>query len=72
MNWEHIAPRWSEYKWNARRRWSLLTPADLDVIAGDRGQLAAKVAELYALPRERAEQELGAWLAALRELNPFR
>ena len=71
MNWEHLAKRWDEYKLNARRRWPLLTPADLDAIGGDRERMVAKIAELYHLPRGQAEQELAAWLDALREVNPF-
>ncbi len=72
MKWEYIASRWGEYKLNARRRWPRLSLADLDAIAGDRARLVARIAELYAMPREQAEAELAAWLDALREVNPFR
>jgi uncharacterized protein YjbJ (UPF0337 family) len=72
MNWDHIRRNWSEYKLNARTRWSRLTPEDLDRIAGDREQLVAKIREAYALSEEEAQQQLGAWHAALREDDPFR
>src|SRR5204862_1964744 len=47
MKWEQIASHWAEYKLNARRRWSRLSPEDLDAIAGDRARLLARIAELY-------------------------
>jgi len=72
MNWESIALHWGEYKLNARRRWNLLTSGDLEAIGGDRERLLARIAELYAIPREEAEAQLADWLAALREVNPFR
>ncbi len=71
MKWEQIASHWAEYKLNARRRWSRLSPEYLDAIAGDRARLVARIAELYAIPAPQAEAELAAWLDALREVNPF-
>ena len=72
MNWAYIAPRWGEYKMNARRRWPRLTRSDLEAINGDRERLLAKIGELYAVAPDQAERELATWLDALREVNPFR
>jgi len=72
MNWQHIHSRWSEYQLNARRRWSRLSAQDLQAIAGERERLVAKIAERYAIAPAQAEEELAAWLAVLRDENPFR
>jgi uncharacterized protein YjbJ (UPF0337 family) len=71
MNWQHIQSRWSEYQLNAKRRWNRLSAEDLQAIAGDRERLVAKIAERYTIAPAQAEQELAAWLAALRDDNPF-
>ena len=72
MNWQHIQSRWNEYQHNARRRWSRLTAQELQAIAGERERLVAKIAERYAIAPAQAEEELAAWLAALRDEYPFR
>jgi len=71
MNWERIQRNWSEYKLNARTRWSRLTRDDLDRIAGSRELLLARIREAYAMSEEEAQQQLAAWHTALREENPF-
>lgn len=71
MNWQHIKSHWSEYQLNAKRRWSRLSAEDLQAIAGERERLVAKIAERHAIAPAQAEQELAAWLGALREENPF-
>jgi uncharacterized protein YjbJ (UPF0337 family) len=72
MDWDEIRRNWSEYKLNARTRWSRLTTEDLERIAGNREQLAGKIREAYAISEAEAQQQLVAWHAALREDNPFR
>jgi uncharacterized protein YjbJ (UPF0337 family) len=72
MQWEHIERNWGEYKLNARTRWSRLSRLELDRIAGNREKLAARIAEVYGMSAEEAQQQIAAWHAALREVNPFR
>ena len=72
MKWERIEGNWSEYKLNARTRWSRLTRGDLDRIAGNRERLVGKICEAYGMSAEEAQLQLAAWRAALREVNPFR
>ena len=72
MNWEHVERNWSEYKLNARMRWSRLSRDELDRIAGDREKLVGKICEAYGMSAEQAQLQLAAWRAALREVNPFR
>ena len=72
MKWERIERNWSEYKFNARTRWSRLTREQLDRIAGNREQLVGKICEAYGMSQDEAQLELVAWHAALRDVNPFR
>ena len=72
MDWELIERNWSEYKLNARMRWSRISPGELDRIAGNREQLVGKICEAYGMSADEAQQQLAAWHAALREVNPFR
>ena len=72
MEWKDIETNWSEYKLNARRRWSRLTLDDLGAIAGRREQLVGKIREAYGIPEAEAERQLAAWHAALRDVNPLR
>jgi len=72
MNWEHVERNWSEYKLNARMRWSRLSSDELDRIAGNHEKLVGKICEAYGMSAEEAQLQLAAWRAALREVNPFR
>ena len=72
MNWERIERDWSEYKLNAKTRWSRLSRDELDRIAGDRDKFVGKICEAYGMSAEEAQLQLAAWRAALREVNPFR
>jgi uncharacterized protein YjbJ (UPF0337 family) len=72
MQWDHIERNWGEYKLNARTRWSRLTRDDLDRIAGNKEKLAAKLCQAYGMSPAEAQQQIDAWHAALREVNPFR
>jgi len=72
MNWEHIQRNWSEYKLNAKTRWSRISHDDLDRIAGNREQLVGKIREVYGMSEEEAQLQLEAWGAALRDADPFR
>ena len=72
MKWERIERNWSEYKLNARTRWSRLSSSDLDRIAGNREQLLRKICEAYGMSEAEAQLQLTAWHAALRDVNPFR
>ena len=72
MNWERIERNWSEYKLNAKTRWSRLSVDELDRIGGNREKLVGKICEAYGMSAEEAQLQLTAWRAALREVNPFR
>ena len=72
MKWDHVERNWGEYKLNARTRWSRLTRGDLDLINGKRELLVKKICEVYGMAAEQAEEQIVAWVEALRDVNPFR
>jgi uncharacterized protein YjbJ (UPF0337 family) len=45
MNWDQIEGNWKQLKGTVKERWGKLTNNDLDVIAGKRDQLLAKLQE---------------------------
>jgi len=72
MNWERIHENWRHYKGNARRHWAKLSEEQLEVIAGNREQLAEKIREVYGVSPETAEKQLASWQSAQRERSPFK
>ena len=72
MKWEDIQRNWSEYKLNAKTRWSRISSSDLEGIAGKREQLVSKIRQVYGMSEEEAQLQLVAWGEALRDENPFR
>ncbi len=62
MNWDQIEGNWKQMKGKVKAQWGKLTDDHLDVIAGKRDQLSGKIQEQYGYTKERAEQELDAWL----------
>ena len=72
MNWERVERNWSEYKLNAKTRWSRLSRDELDRIAGNREKLVGKICEAYGMSEAEAQLQLVAWHAALRDVNPCR
>jgi uncharacterized protein YjbJ (UPF0337 family) len=69
MNWERIQVNWRQLKGNVKLRWSQLTDDQLDAIAGDRGQLAGKIQEIYGVSVDEAEKQLSRWQTEQKELN---
>jgi uncharacterized protein YjbJ (UPF0337 family) len=61
MDWDRIRGNWKQVAGKVRSEWSQLTGHDIDVVAGDRDQLAGKLQERYGIGREDAEQRLAAW-----------
>jgi uncharacterized protein YjbJ (UPF0337 family) len=62
MNWNQIEGNWEQFKGKAQVQWGKLTGDDMDVIAGNRKQLAGKIREAYGKTEEEAEREIDTWL----------
>ncbi|WP_306027328.1 CsbD family protein [Stappia sp. MMSF_3263] len=62
MNWNQVEGSWEQFKGKVQTEWGRLTGDDLDVIRGDRKQLAGKIQERYGRAQETAEREIDDWL----------
>ena len=69
MNWDQVEGNWKQFKGNVKQQWGKLTDDHLDVIAGNRDELAGRVQETYGVSKEEAEKQIksfedrhGAWM----------
>ena len=67
MNWDRIEGNWKQLKGNAKQQWGKLTDDQLDVIAGQREQMAGKIQELYGITKHEAEKQVADWQAVVLE-----
>jgi uncharacterized protein YjbJ (UPF0337 family) len=72
MEWGRIEANWKHYKANARRHWIKLSEEDLELVAGNREQLADKIRSVYGVSKEIAEKQLSAWQHAQKGTSPFK
>lgn len=61
MKWEQIARNWDRMKTLARERWGKLSDRDVELVEGDRAELAQTLMGRYKWPKERAEIEVQEW-----------
>jgi uncharacterized protein YjbJ (UPF0337 family) len=66
MNWDRVEGNWKVFKGKVRQHWGHLTDDDLDVIEGNRMQLAGRLQERYGLQKEEAERQIEQWLKTLQ------
>jgi hypothetical protein len=52
---------WPRTRREIQRRWSALTPGDLDVIAGDRDRLIVRIVDRYGIAEAWAERQVAQW-----------
>ena len=58
---DDIWRNWSRTRDEIQHRWTALTAADLDIIAGDRDHLIVRIVDRYGIARVWAEQEVVQW-----------
>jgi uncharacterized protein YjbJ (UPF0337 family) len=58
MNWDRAQGNWKQFKGKVKEQWGRLTDDNLDVIAGQRDQLAGKLQESYGISKDEAEQQI--------------
>ena len=58
MNWDQIKGKWTVVRGKVKERWGKLTDDDLDVIEGQKEQLAGKIQQHYGLVKEEAEKQV--------------
>ena len=61
MNWDRIQGNWKQVTGRVKVQWGKLTDDDMDVIAGQRDQLAGKIQERYGLAKDDVEKQLSTW-----------
>lgn len=66
MNWNQIEGNWEQFKGKAQTQWGKLTGDDLDVINGNRKQLAGRIQERYGIAQEEAEKQIDDWVGSDR------
>jgi len=58
MDWNIVEGNWKQFKGKVKARWGKLTNDHLDVIAGNRDQLAGKIQETYGITKDETEQQI--------------
>ena len=62
MNWDRIEGNWKEFKGKAQKQWGKLTSDDLNVVKGQRTELAGRLQQRYGYGKDQADREIDAWL----------
>ena len=70
MDWIAAVSEWKSFKSEVRAQWAQLTDMQLDMIAGQRGQLSEQIRESYGLTRDQAEGEIVQFEARNQYLRP--
>lgn len=58
MNWDTIEGNWKQFRGKVKSQWGKLTDDQIDVINGQRDQLAGKIQESYGVTKDEAEQQI--------------
>lgn len=58
MDWSKAASHWDHYRARVKARWTKLSPADLDAIAGDPARLAETIRVLYGVGSDEVEKQI--------------
>jgi uncharacterized protein YjbJ (UPF0337 family) len=62
MDWTMIERMWRQAKGRIQSKWDKLTNEDLELIAGRRERLEAKIRHLYGFSPEHVSKEVDDWL----------
>ena len=62
MNNDQWQGKGKQVKGSIKERWGKLTDDDLDVIAGQRDQLAGRIQERYGIAKDQARQQVEDWM----------
>jgi len=58
MNWDIVEGNWKQFRGEVKAQWGKLTEDHLDVIAGQRIELAGRIQETYGLTKDEAEKQI--------------
>jgi uncharacterized protein YjbJ (UPF0337 family) len=62
MNWDRVEGEWKQWKGKVQQQWGKLTNDDLDVIEGNRQELAGRLQQRYGYAKDQAEKEIDSWM----------
>jgi uncharacterized protein YjbJ (UPF0337 family) len=62
MNWDQIEGKWKEMTGQVQQQWGKLTDDDVQLIKGDRRELAGKIQANYGVTKEEAEKQIDDWM----------
>ena len=65
MNWDRIEGNWKQLSGKVRQQWGKLTDDDLDVIGGNRTELAGRIQEIYGVSKDEAEKQIESFTGSL-------
>jgi len=66
MNWDRVEGEWKQWKGKVQQQWGKLTNDDLDVIEGNREELAGRLQQRYGYAKDQAEREIDSWISSAR------
>jgi uncharacterized protein YjbJ (UPF0337 family) len=66
MNWDRVEGEWKQWKGKVQQQWGKLTNDDLDVIEGNRVELAGRLQQRYGYAKDEAEKEIDTWMGSVR------
>ena len=62
--------KWLQLKGSIREKWGQLTDDDVETVEGSAERLVGKIQERYGYARQRAEDEVDAFLARYGQTTP--
>jgi uncharacterized protein YjbJ (UPF0337 family) len=65
MDWDRVEGNWKQLKGKVVEQWGKLTDDEVDKIAGKREQLEGKIQERYGYAKDKARQEVDAWISRM-------
>lgn len=69
MNWDQVKGNWKQFTGKVKEKWGKFTDNELTTIAGQREQMVGVLQEKYGYAKEKAEAELDAFAAGLKEVD---
>jgi uncharacterized protein YjbJ (UPF0337 family) len=67
MNSDQVAGKMKQLKGALKTRWGKLTDDDLEVVSGQKDQLAGRIQERYGIAKEEAQRQVDDWSRTHRE-----
>jgi uncharacterized protein YjbJ (UPF0337 family) len=70
MNWDMIEGNWKQFEGYVKAKWGRLTDDNLNLVAGKRERLSAKLQETYGITKDQAERQLRAFEEVHKDFEP--